>query len=68
MENHLDVEVGVIPFPPDKELKASSFTRARRGGFIVACVGHGVDGALPSVSAVQMLSEKKRIRAKVGWG
>lgn len=34
--------------------------------FTVARVKHGVNITLPSVGAVQMLSEKKRIRAKVG--
>lgn len=36
--------------------------------FTVACVKHAVNINLPSAGAVQMLSEKKRIRAKLGGG
>lgn len=36
--------------------------------FTVACVKHAVNISLPSAGAVQMLSEKKRITAKLGGG
>lgn len=36
--------------------------------FTVACVKHGVNISLPSAGVVQMLSEKKRIRAKLSGG
>lgn len=39
-----------------------------RAWFTVACVKHGVNISLPSAEAVQMLSEKKRIRAELGGG
>lgn len=81
--NHMEGEVCIILFPPDKPQEGLSggfefsIRTSRPSASAVLKYMHGlqlhvsrrgVNISVPSAGAVQMLSEKKRIRAELGGG